>query len=106
MCAYAEVYIEYDAFMGYCLPSNPWVSEDTTFWDVNAPLVTEPTQLRVKKWSFSFKELLSDPTGVREFMKFCQTEFSTENLQFYLACNEMKMAKTSQLKELTEKIIK
>jgi hypothetical protein len=92
--------------MGHCLPSNPWISEDTTFWDVNSPLVNEPTQLRVKKWSFSFKELLADQTGVREFMKFCETEFSTESLKFYLACQEMKQIPVSFIKEFATKIVR
>lgn len=75
-------------------------------WDVSAPLVDVPTQLRVKKWSFSFPELLNDPTGVREFMKFCEAEFSVENLKFYLACQAVKRAPMSELKLLIHKIYK
>lgn len=103
ICAYAEAYCEYDPLFGHCLPSNPWISEDTTFWDINLPIVDKPTQLRVKKWSFSFKELLSDPTGVREFMKFCETEFTAESLKFYLACQSVKQASASEIESLVNK---
>lgn len=75
-------------------------------WDVGAPNVEQPTQLRVKKWSFSFRELLSDPTGVREFMKFCESEFSVENLKFYLSCQAIKRAPISDLPTLVHKIYK
>jgi regulator of G-protein signaling len=75
-------------------------------WDVSAPLVDQPTQLRVKKWSFSFRELLADPTGVREFMKFCEVEYSVENLKFYLACQNMKHAPLSEIPSLVRKIYK
>ncbi len=92
--------------MSHCLPSNPWISDDTTMWDVGAPLVDQPTQLRVKRWSFGFKELLSDPTGVREFMKYCETEFSVESLKFYLACQALKSVPTSELNDLVQKIYK
>jgi len=63
------------------------------------PLIDNPTQLRVRRWSFNCKELLSDPTGVREFMKFCQAEFSTESLNFYLNVQEIRNCPLSQIKE-------
>ena len=107
LCAFSEAYYEYDGlFANHCQPSNPWVTEDTTMWDVSAPLVDHPTQLRVKKWAFSFRELLSDPTGIREFTKFCETEFSVENLKFYLACQTVKRVPTSELPSLCLKIYK
>lgn len=61
-----------------------------------------PTQLRVRRWSFNCKELLSDPTGVREFMKFCQAEFSTESLNFYLGVQEIRNCPLTQIKEKAE----
>jgi regulator of G-protein signaling len=106
LCAFSEVYYEYDGLFGHCLPSNPWISDDSTMWDVSAPLVEQATQLRVKRWSFSFRELLADPTGVREFMKFCESEFSVESLKFYLACEAAKNQPASQLPVLVRKVYK
>jgi hypothetical protein len=64
--------------------------------------VDNPTQLRVRRWSFNCKELLSDPTGVREFMKFCKADFSTESLNFYLHVQEIRNCPLSQIKQKAE----
>lgn len=106
LCAFSEAYFEYDGLFGHCQPSNPWITDDTTMWDVSAPLVDQPTQLRVKKWSYGFRELLADPTGVREFMKFCETEFSVESLKFYLGCQQVKQAPKSQIPAIAQRIYK
>lgn len=36
---------------------------------------------RVKRWSFSLRELLNDPIGREQFTKFLAKEFSGENLK-------------------------
>jgi len=61
--------------------------------------VDNPTQLRVRRWSFNCKELLSDPTGIREFMKFCKADFSMESLNFYLHVQEIRNCPLSQIKQ-------
>ena len=106
MCAYSELYNEYDAFFGHCQPANPWLNNDTTMWESNQPIVENPTQLRVKRWSFSFWELISDKTGVKEFEKFCDSEFSTENLKFYLACQDVKKVPKSQMNDMIRGVFK
>ncbi|MGH0141560.1 UNVERIFIED_CONTAM: hypothetical protein FKN15_047153 [Acipenser sinensis] len=35
---YCEQYFNHDPIMTGCLPSNPWLTDDTQFWDLNAPL--------------------------------------------------------------------
>ncbi|XP_056149806.1 regulator of G-protein signaling 18-like [Lampris incognitus] len=42
------------------------------------------------KWSDSFEELLKHPGGVEMFSQFLRTEFSEENIEFWLACEEYK----------------
>ncbi|CAF1348894.1 unnamed protein product [Rotaria magnacalcarata] len=104
LCAFFEVFSDYDPFLGHCPPSNPWLTSDTDRWNLMQPLVENPTQLRVRRWSFNCKELLSDPTGVREFMKFCKAEFSTESLNFYLHVQEIRNCPLSQMKQKAEVI--
>lgn len=41
----------------------------------------EPSQQRVKKWGFSLEEALKDPAGQELFLKFLESEFSSENLR-------------------------
>ncbi len=105
-CGYSELYYDYDGLISNCQPSNPWISDDITMWEYSAPLVEDLTSLRVKRWLFSFKELLNDPTGVKEFTKYCETEFSAESLRFYVAVQSVKDCPTSELEPLVNKIFK
>lgn len=41
----------------------------------------DPGQQRVKKWGFSLEEALKDPAGRDQFLKFLESEFSSENLR-------------------------
>lgn len=36
LLAYTEQYLEYDPFLVPPDPSNPWISDDTTFWELEA----------------------------------------------------------------------
>lgn len=38
MLQYTDTYSEYDYLITNTQPSNPWVSEDTTFWQLNNPM--------------------------------------------------------------------
>ncbi|XP_041929015.1 regulator of G-protein signaling 6-like isoform X1 [Alosa sapidissima] len=87
LLSYTEQFLEYDPFVTPLEPSNPWVSDDTTFWDLET---REPNQHRVKKWSFSLEEALKDPAGREQFLKFLESEFSSENLRFWLAVQDLK----------------
>ncbi|MEQ2172247.1 hypothetical protein GOODEAATRI_019165, partial [Goodea atripinnis] len=49
-----------------------------------------PTKMRVERWTFSFKELLSDPRGRDDFRLFLKKEFSGENLAFWEGCEDLK----------------
>ncbi|XP_068196540.1 regulator of G-protein signaling 18 isoform X2 [Antennarius striatus] len=42
------------------------------------------------QWSSSFEELLKHSDGVETFSQFLKTEFSEENIEFWLACEEYK----------------
>ncbi|KTF83422.1 hypothetical protein cypCar_00042531, partial [Cyprinus carpio] len=69
-------------------PSNPWISDDVTSWELEAS--KEAGQQRVKRWGFCFDEVLKDPVGREQFLKFLESEFSSENLRFWLAVQELK----------------
>uniref|UniRef100_A0A8C6P436 Regulator of G protein signaling 6 n=1 Tax=Nothobranchius furzeri TaxID=105023 RepID=A0A8C6P436_NOTFU len=88
LMTYTEQFLEYDPFVSAVDPSIPWITDDTTFWDLEAS--REPSQQRVKKWGFSLEEALKDPAGRDQFLKFLESEFSSENLRFWLAVQDMK----------------
>lgn len=94
---YSETFAEYDFFQHPPLPSNPWVSDDTTFWQLNNTFVDIPTEKRVKRWSISIEELVSDPTGLQEFTYFLEKEYSHENIRFWIAVNRLRRSAHSQI---------
>uniref|UniRef100_A0A673JTS2 Regulator of G-protein signaling 7-like n=1 Tax=Sinocyclocheilus rhinocerous TaxID=307959 RepID=A0A673JTS2_9TELE len=70
---FSEQYIEYDPFFTTPEPSNPWISDDVTSWELEAS--KEAGQQRVKRWGFGFDEVLKDPVGREQFLKFLESEF-------------------------------
>ncbi|CAH1786295.1 unnamed protein product, partial [Owenia fusiformis] len=51
----------------------------------------------VMSWNKTFDALLSDKCGLDLFRKFLQTEFSEENIEFWIACEEYREIKDSKL---------
>ncbi|XP_074471148.1 regulator of G-protein signaling 6-like [Sebastes fasciatus] len=88
LISYTEQYMDYDPFVTAQDPPNPWISDDPSLWDLEAS--KEPSQARVKKWGFSLEEALKDPAGQELFLKFVESEFSSENLRFWLAVQDLK----------------
>ncbi|XP_035598712.1 regulator of G-protein signaling 6 isoform X1 [Oncorhynchus keta] len=88
LMSYTEQFMVYDPLASTVEPSNPWISDDMTFWDLEAS--RDPSQHRVKKWGFSLEEALKDPAGRDAFLKFLESEFSSENLRFWLSVQDLK----------------
>ncbi|NXL61151.1 RGS9 protein, partial [Chordeiles acutipennis] len=103
---YSEQFLSNDPVLSGCLPSNPWVTDDPEFWDLNAKLVEIPTRMRVERWAFNFSELIRDPKGRQNFQLFLRKEFSGENLSFWEACEDLKYGDQSKVKEKAEEIYK
>ena len=94
---YFETFTEYDPLMQPALPSNPWVTEDITFWQLNSAMVEVPTEKRVKRWAISIEELVQDLTGLQEFTAYLRKEYSHENIRFWAAVNDMRRSSHSQI---------
>ncbi|XP_060754564.1 regulator of G-protein signaling 11 [Neoarius graeffei] len=103
---YSAQYLDHDPIMQGCLPSNPWITDDTMLWNINSDMVAMPTKLRVERWGFSFLELLNDPMGRKEFLTYLEKEFSAENLYFWQECQEMRHGETSKIPEKMDEIYK
>uniref|UniRef100_A0A8C2FHP3 Regulator of G-protein signaling 9 n=1 Tax=Cyprinus carpio TaxID=7962 RepID=A0A8C2FHP3_CYPCA len=103
---YTITYKEHDPFLHACLPSNPWLTDDVTYWTLNMPNVETPTKMRVECWTFSFGELLMDPRGRADFRLFLKKEFSGENLAFWEACEDLKWGAAETMKEKAQQIYK
>uniref|UniRef100_A0AAY5EJF6 RGS domain-containing protein n=1 Tax=Electrophorus electricus TaxID=8005 RepID=A0AAY5EJF6_ELEEL len=103
---YTTTYKQHDPILYPCLPSNPWLTDDVTYWDLNKPNVENPTRMRVERWTFSFGELLSDPRGRADFRLFLKKEFSGENLAFWEACEDLKWGAAATMQEKAQQIYK
>ncbi|KAM8887842.1 regulator of G-protein signaling 9b isoform 1-T1 [Synchiropus picturatus] len=106
MVKYCATYSSHDPFLSKCLPSNPWLTDDVTYWTLNMPNVEIPTKMRVERWTFSFGELLSDPRGRDDFRLFLKKEFSGENLAFWECCEDLKWGAAATMREKAEQIYK
>ncbi|KAJ8247992.1 hypothetical protein GJAV_G00236940 [Gymnothorax javanicus] len=104
LLGYTEQYVEYDPFLTPPDPSNPWLSDDTTVWELEAS--KEPSQHRVKRWAFGINEVLKDQAGRQQFLKFLESEFSSENLRFWLAVQELKRRPIREVPSRVEEIWK
>ncbi|EPY81247.1 regulator of G-protein signaling 6 isoform 4 [Camelus ferus] len=102
LIAYTEQYVEYDPLITPAEPSNPWVSDDTALWDIE--MSKEPSQQRVKRWGFSFDEILKDQVGRDQFLRFLESEFSSENLRFWLAVQDLKKQPLQDVAKRVEEI--
>ncbi|XP_076023581.1 regulator of G-protein signaling 6-like isoform X2 [Genypterus blacodes] len=102
LISYTEQYMEYDPFVTLQEPSNPWTSDDASFWDLEGS--KEPSQQRVKKWGFSLEEALKDPAGQELFLKFLESEFSSENLRFWLAVQHLKKMPLQEVPQRAQEI--
>ncbi|XP_030634904.1 regulator of G-protein signaling 11 [Chanos chanos] len=103
---FCEQYQAHDPIMQGSLPSNPWITDDIMFWNMNSDTVAMPTKLRVERWSFSFMELLNDPLGRKELLRYLEKEFSAENLCFWQACEDVRHGETSKIPEKVDEVYK
>uniref|UniRef100_A0A0V0J623 Regulator of G-protein signaling 7 n=3 Tax=Schistocephalus solidus TaxID=70667 RepID=A0A0V0J623_SCHSO len=80
--------------------SNPWISDNVDYWNMSTSM-QDLSIKRVKRWSFSFMELLKDPIGRGKFQRWLEKEFAAENLMFWQQCQDLKSA---PLRELPRRI--
>ncbi|XP_025261845.1 uncharacterized protein LOC105251353 isoform X5 [Camponotus floridanus] len=104
--SYFNTYVEYDPMFVQPQPSNPWITDDHTFWQLNSPLVEVPTEKRVKRWALSMEELMSDPTGLQEFTNYLRKEYSHENIRFWLAVKDLRHSFQAQIPDKVNEIFR
>ncbi|XP_071645436.1 uncharacterized protein [Temnothorax longispinosus] len=104
--SYFETYVEYDPMFVQPQPSNPWITDDHMFWQLNSPLVEVPTEKRVKRWALSMEELMSDPTGLQEFTNYLRKEYSHENIRFWLAVKDLRHSFQAQIPDKVNEIFR
>lgn len=63
-----------------------------------------PPPEEAQKWANSFQDLMSNKYGQALFRAFLSREFSEENIEFWLACEDFKKARTNKLSSKARKI--
>ncbi|XP_071962008.1 regulator of G-protein signaling 7-like isoform X2 [Antedon mediterranea] len=105
LVSYCQQYREYDGLITTMEAPNPWISDETALWDaMKTKSLKDVPAWRVKKWTFGIDELLRDPLGREQFAKFLETEFSGENLRFWIASQELKASPMKMMQQKTRQI--
>ncbi|XP_075901616.1 regulator of G-protein signaling 4-like [Nelusetta ayraudi] len=63
-----------------------------------------PTATEVEKWKESFNHVMSSETGRTVFTSFLKSEFSQENIDFWMACEDYKKTSPAKLAARARKI--
>lgn len=63
-----------------------------------------PSPEALVQWSKSFSSLLRDKDGLNLFQEFLRSEFSQENIEFWITCEEYKSLKSEQLEANARRI--
>ncbi|XP_061405346.1 regulator of G-protein signaling 20-like isoform X1 [Lethenteron reissneri] len=64
-------------------------SRDTKLESIPSPGESAPSPEEVRAWGRSFDRLMRSAAGRRVFREFLRSEFSEENLLFWLSCEEL-----------------
>ncbi|KAI0209547.1 Regulator of G-protein signaling 17 [Lamellibrachia satsuma] len=64
-----------------------------------------PSPEEVKSWSESFDKLMNGSAGRKVFREFLRSEYSEENMLFWLACEDLKSEQNPELVEEKARLI-
>jgi len=81
----------------------PTSSQDCT--DKENQDLSNLTADEVKAWAESFERLMSSISGQRVFREFLHSEYSEENILFWLACEELKQERIPEKVEEKARMI-
>jgi len=101
---WCEQFHDYDPFITQPQPTNPWITDDLSLWIHNTDNVEVPTERRIKRWGLSVLELVRDPIGRQVLETFLESEFSSENLRFWMAIQDLKYSPNCQVEARAQRI--
>ncbi|XP_050721164.1 regulator of G-protein signaling 9-like isoform X4 [Eriocheir sinensis] len=104
LLSYSEIYFEYDPLLNCPQPSNPWHSDEITYWVLNDAIVDVPTEKRVRRWGLSMEELISDVMGQTEFTAYLRKEYCHENIRFVEAVQQLRWGPSSNMSDKVKNI--
>ncbi|XP_044056201.1 regulator of G-protein signaling 4 [Siniperca chuatsi] len=75
----------------------PQAADQKQMKDKTAAAKRVPTTAEVEKWKESFSHVMSSEMGRMVFASFLRSEFSEENMDFWVACEDYKKTAPSKL---------
>eukprot|EP00158_Paraphelidium_tribonemae_P008440 Partr_v1_DN28580_c1_g1_i2_m72509 putative Regulator of G-protein signaling len=84
---FAESWLPLDPLLISRKSTSPWVLDANAEWPVDKSAV--PSGERVFLWTTSFRDMLEDDLGLKFFSRFLEKDLATENLKFYLDCQQL-----------------
>lgn len=88
-----------------CVRVSDWIlsnSQYSLFLSLSSPT---PTLEEVNAWAQSFDKLMLTPAGRNAFREFLRTEFSEENMLFWMACEDLKKESNKSIIEEKARLI-
>ncbi|CAI5770303.1 regulator of G-protein signaling 17 isoform X1 [Podarcis muralis] len=64
-----------------------------------------PTEDEILSWAQNFDKMMKTPAGRNIFREFLRTEYSEENLLFWLACEDLKKEQNKEIVEEKARLI-
>lgn len=64
-----------------------------------------PTADEILSWAQNFDKMMKSPAGRNVFREFLRTEYSEENLLFWLACEDLKKEQNKEAVEEKARLI-
>ena len=108
-----------ESLISYCMQYNkfdPLLRQPNSASGSNSSFYTEDSSSsgegsrcgsqQVERWSLSLDELLRDTEGVVVFLKHLEKEHSSENLRFWMACEDYKACSLKKVAEKADQIYK
>lgn len=63
-----------------------------------------PTERRVRRWALNVVELTRDPIGRQVLETFLESEFSSENIRFWMTIQDLKYAPNCQIEMKAQRV--
>ncbi|KAI5614584.1 regulator of G-protein signaling 4 [Silurus asotus] len=93
--------------IGFLLQKAEPVQEQKAVKEKEKPAVEKSTTpIDTEKWKASFTNLINNDVGRTAFTAFLKSEFSQENIEFWVACEDFKRAPPPQMQAKAKQIFK
>jgi len=106
LISFCTIHNKFDPLLRKKDSNSSWYTEEGPGYLNNECLRYGKGCNKMDRWSIGLEWLLRDPEGILVFLKHLEKEHSSENLRFWLACQEYKGCPLKKLEEKADQIFK